>query len=305
MAYRKCLIIGYVGPKGGGKSLSMAQTIVWKLLSGENVWSNMPVKLSDALINRKTFVDGSDIKYKEASPLDWNLLYMLDDSIVEGTVAIDEMTYFADSRQSGSTKNRLINACIRQVRHRNLNVVYTALDMGMVDYRLRLETDLVIECEDMAYKPWGKENDVEGGITILQRYYDLSGSTTGYRTDYFNKKKQYKAMLFHGRPYWECYDTREVISLEEAFTGVELDLQKRRISNRESFNDETAKVISDVLLELKSQGHDRVPNDVFWDMLRTHGIEGDHRQLGRYIPGDVRRGQGRDGSFYDLSNMLL
>lgn len=303
MGYKNALIIGWVGAKGNGKSLSMAQAISWKLALGEKVWSNMPVKLSPALMNRKTFMNGEPMEYREADPLDWNLLYMLDESLIEGTVAIDEIGYYADSRQSGSTRNRLINACIRQVRHRSLDILYTAKAFKSVDFRLRDETDVLIECEDLSYKPWGKDNKVEGGISIIQRFYDLSGIVTGYATDYFSpRRKQYKAQIFRGRPYWECYDTREVISLEEAFTSVKLDLQERRISNRAAFDEGTRDTVLQVLADLKQSGKDRVPSDVLWEMLASEGIEGNTAQLGRYIPREIRRRGNRNGMFYDLKD---
>lgn len=303
MGFKNSLIIGWVGAKGNGKSLSMAQVIAWKLAARERVWSNMPVKLSPALLNRKKFMDGTPLEQHETIPLDWNLLYMLDESMAEGTVAIDEIGYYDDSRQTGSNKNRLINACIRQVRHRQLDILYTAKSFKSVDYRLRDETDVLVECEDLSYKPWGKENKVEGGISIIQRYYDLSGIVTGKATDYFSAdRRQYKALIFHGRPYWDCYDTRSVISLEEAFTSVKLDLKERKITNKDSnFDNETRDVILRVLSDLKTSGKDRVPSNTLWDIIESEGIEGNRNQLARYLPRTIRRKNTRNGMVYDLS----
>lgn len=303
MPYTSSIVGAYIGNAAGGKSLSLAATCVWQMLAGRKVWSNMKVKTSPAILSRKKFIDGSDITYKETEALDWNLFYMLDDSMVNGTIAFDEIGYFADSRQSASTKNKLMNAVMRQVRHRNLNIFYTALDFGMVDYRLRYETSFVCTCEDMMFKPWGKENNVEGGICILQRYYDVSGRMTGKRQDYYDTRKTpYRVRRFRGRPYWDCYDTREIISLEEAFTGVELDLQKRRISNRAN-DDGVQDKVMECLGEL-AINNDEVPGDMLWSYLRSKGIEGVPATLGRYIPKTVKRKYSKsEGQLYDLSKL--
>lgn len=303
MAYERHYVGAYVGPAGGGKSVSLANVCLWQLLCGRMVWSNMPVKVGPAILNRKNFY-GIPIEKVETTPLDLNLLYMLDTSLVSGTIAMDEAGYFADSRQSGSIKNRLINACIRQLRHRSLNFFYTAFDFKRVDGRLRDETDYLCECEDVAYKPWGRDNNVENGIVVVQRYFDLSGKMTGKRVNPYSWDKiPYRVRRFHARPYWECYDTREIISLEEAFTGVELDLQKRRISNRDSWNDETQSAIMDTLIEFKQAGYDRIPNEELWEKLRLKGIDGHPNTLGRYIPHSIKRHYSHsEGQLYDLSN---
>lgn len=300
MSYETTYIGGYVGGAGGGKSVSLAAVNIWEMLKGRRVWSNMKVSTSKAMITRGLFF-GKKVKFKETEPIDWDLLYILDESFIDGTVSIDEIGYFADSRQSGSVKNRLINACIRQVRHRGLNFFYTALDFNMVDYRLRTETDFIVTCEDISFKPWGKENKVEPGKLILQRYYDISGKMTGKRQDFFSKDRQaYRVRRFYATPYWYCYDTREIISLEEAFTGVELDLQKRKISNRDSYTDEKGEAIIEALIELKQAGYDRITSDELWDYLETKGIEGNPSILGRYIPKGLKR-RGSNERFIDLN----
>jgi len=302
MSYDPSYIGGFVGNAGGGKSVSLAHTCITQMLQGRTVWSNMPVKTSPAILARHTF-KGQPITYKETEQLDWNLLYMLDGSISDGTVAIDEIGYFNDSRQSGSTKNRLINACIRQVRHRSLNFFYTALDFGMVDFRLRKETDFIVTCDDVAFKPWGKENHVKHGTVILQRYYDISGRMTGKRQDYFSPDRiPYHVFDFKAMPYWHCYDTKDVISLEEAMSGVELDLQKRKISNRPDTNGLEDKIY-EALVEL-SLNNTEVPSSMLWAFMASKGIEGEPNTLGRYIPKTVKRKFSRnEGQIYDLTQV--
>ncbi len=240
MNYQPNIVGAYVGYAGGGKSLSLTGLIIKQLLAGRRVWSNMPVQISPALLNRGNPFGHISFP-RTTEPLNMQLLYMLDDSLVEGTIALDEMGYYADSRLSGSIKNRLITSITRQLRHRQLHFFYTAFDFMRVDSRLRDETDFVCQCEDLAGSPWGEENEnVVGGLVILQRYFDLTGKMTKGRNVvswYSGPRTPYSVLNFHARPFWECYDTRKIVSLEEAFSGVELDLQKTRISNRSSSED--------------------------------------------------------------------
>lgn len=302
MEYKPTFIGGFTGNAGGGKSLTLAYMCIWQMLKGRIVWSNMHVKTAHAIVNRKYFY-GLPIKPVETRPLDIRLLYMLDESFVNGTVSIDELGYFADSRQSGSIKNRLINACIRQVRHRNLNFFYTALDFRRVDSRLRDETDFLIECEDITFKPWGRENKLPGGVGILQRYYDLSGKITGRRTNYlYGDRRPYKVQLFKARPVWDCYNTHEIIPFEEAMGGVELDIQKTRISNRTTFSEEREEQFLGALSKLKQTGNDKVESKMLWAYLESQGFNESPTTLGRLIPKSVKRIYSRnEEAVYDLS----
>lgn len=233
MARLKHAVIGLVGDKGDGKSLSMTRLIVRDLCLGKTVWSNMKVKTGEAILNRK-YYRGRKINYRETEKLDIGLLFSLDESLVDGVVGMDEIGYFDDSRRSGSNKNKVVNACVRQVRKRRLCFYYTAKDFWRVDNRLRDETDILIECKDMGFTPWGITHNLEAGLYIAQKWYDISGRATGNKTNYYDpqRRKPYMIVTVEGRAYWDCYDTGEVIPLEEAFADINLDLQKITISNR-------------------------------------------------------------------------
>ena len=291
MSYEPCFIGGFVGDKGSGKSLSLCECIVGELIEGRQVWSNMPVKLSPAILNRGYSPSGERIKDREAEPLNWDLLLMLDESIVEGTIAIDEITYNASNRKSMSTTNQLILAAIRQVRHRSLNLIYTAKSIWWVDNHLREETDFVVVCQDLAFSPWGRKNHVPGGTVILRDWYDLSGMMTGSSVRKTGWKPYWRER-FYGDPFKYCYDTGFITSLEEAFTGTQLDLKKRVISNHEDtsgYND----AIMRALVHFKSQGYSEIPSSELWEHLEIEdGITDNPNQLGRYLPKDlVRRKQ--------------
>lgn len=295
MSYEPCYIGAFVGDKGSGKSLSLCECIVHELAEDKKVWSNMPVKLSPAILNRGYSRYGNRLKYKEVEPLDYNLALMLDESIVEGTIAIDELTYDASNRDFMSTKNKILGAMTRQVRHRSLNLIYTAKSIWWIDNHIRDETDFVVTCRDLAYSPWGRSNHVPGGTVILREWYDYSGMMTGtsvHKTGWV----PYWRERYYGTPYWDCYDTGDIISLEEIFTKTKLDLKQRVISNKEDDSSGYNNAFMRAYANFKGENKTEIPAREFWEYLYTvEGISGNPSQLGRYIPKELMRRKQKTG----------
>lgn len=309
--YTKSNIVGIVGPKGNDKSLLLAYTIVMKLINGEKVWSNMPVHTGETVLARKYSPSGRPVKFAKTEPIDWQLFYSLDKSFEGGTVAIDEIGYQADSRRSSDTRNKLINMIIRQARHRNLDLLYTDRSFYRVDYRVREETDVLIECQDLSFTSWGRQNNLVGGVMACYKYFDISGQVTGkscYNGYQYDPQRYYMEKNFYGKPFWDCYDTKEVISLEEACTGIELAFKKRKIGNddREEIKTSIQDKIFAAVADIKRKGKEIMPTHVFWRMLRdAYGVEGNNNNLARLLPDGVARKQTRQNYLYDFSDVVV
>ena len=303
--FTQSTIGAYLGPKRSGKSESLAAATVWKLCNHETVWSEMKICTGPAILARHTFMDGSPIVYRETLPLNLDKFLMLDPEIHDGTVDLDEVGYYDGAQGHMSNKNRLTNACIRQAGHRNLDLLYTERSWRRVDPYLREETDFVCDCFDLRFSPWGMDNHLAGGVVIRQRYFDVSGAITGHPVDYFSPRaKPYKVQLFYGTPYQECYDTRQLISIEEGFTNVQLDMKKRLISNKPD-EDYMREAVA-LALEDLAVNNDEVPGDKLWEFLHSRGIEGSPNTLGRYIPHDIKRRSLRNvGVMYELDSLKV
>lgn len=297
MSYEPCYIGAFVGDKGSGKSLSMCEFITYELMEDRPVWSNMPVKLSPAILKIGYSPNGTRIKYKEAQPLDYSLALMLDKSLQGGTIAIDEMTYDASNRNFMSIKNRILSAMIRQVRHRDLNILYTAKSIWWIDNHIRDETDFVVSCQDLAFSPWGRKNHVPGGTVILRDWFDYSGMMTGKSVRKTGWTPYYRER-FYGTRYFDCYNTSDIISIEEIFTKTKLDFKERVISNKEDDSSGYNNAVMRALVHFKSQGYSEIPSSELWEHLEIEdGITDNPNQLGKYIPKDlVRRKQKYGGS---------
>jgi len=300
--YTHSVIGAYIGPKRSGKSLSITAVVVGKLCAGEKVWSEMKIHTGEAILSHHTFPNGSRSEYRETLPLELDKFYSLDESIQDGTVVLDEISYYASAISHMSNKNKLLNTCMRQAGHRNLNLLYSARSFQQVDTYLRAETDFVCECSDDHFTAWGVENHVPGGRAIFQRYFDVSGAITGHQVDFFSPKKvPYLEQTLHGSRFLDCYDTKQLISIEEANTPIKMDMRARIISNKE----DDSVILERVAIacgELALLSNDLIPALELWEGLHSKGINLAPNVLGRYLPKGIRKKQTRnDGVMYDLS----
>jgi len=297
--YTSSTVVGITGPKRSGKSLLLAKLLWRDLIAGRKVWSNMTVKTP------KFYLD-KGFPMLETKPIDWDGLYLLSEEYQEGTIGLDESVYYDDSRASLSMRNRLMNTIMNQVGHRNLNVYYTVKAQGWLDRRLQFETDIEIQCQDMAKTRWGRQNHIIPGTLIHFKAFDKSGSVTGKVYDAKDRhSRPIKSWFWDGgRIYWTAYDTKEIIGLEEMYTGVKLDLKQRVISNKAQVDESTKQSLYDIVSKMR-EADTRVDADTFWQAIAATGIEGDARQLGTYLRqlGVIRR-QGTSGRYYDLTNLL-
>jgi len=294
MSYTQSRVIQLVGPRGSGKSLCLAKLGAIDLMRGKPVWSNMPVELSKRTVK---WYEGKQVL--NTIPLDWDAFYSLSQDLVEGTVLIDEAQYFSDARSSLSLKNRLLNAIVAQVRKRSLNLYYTVKERDWVDKRLNYETDIVITCFDLAWMPKKKnKRKYAHGERIYTCHYDVSGAIRGRPGRLLGR------YVVPGRQWWNVYDTKSVIDLEEAFTSVKLDLQKRVITNKPRSSD-IMQAIDDVASHLASKGTTRMPVQDFVSLFGTMtGYTYGAQHLGKFLPETVRRGRERGGEyFYDFSRL--
>jgi hypothetical protein len=297
--YTSSLVIVYTGPKRSGKSLLMVHRAVWDMASGRTVWSNIPIHTPKFLVDK-------GFPYREAKPLDWNSFYLLSEEYQEGTVCLDEAVYTDDSRSSLTMKNKLINTIMNQVGHRSLNVYYTVKSHSWMDRRLVFETDLRIECFDLALSTWGRKNGLTRGKVIKLIYYDLSGAVTGYR--YEDSKRPFNTKLFNvGDKYWDAYDTKRIVGLEEVFTGVKVDLQQRVISNKKAVDQDLLNALYQIASQVRENSADMTGKcSDYWDLVYRVGIDGDPRHLGKYMRLlGVDKKPKRGGDIYDFSKLVV
>lgn len=247
--YAESMVVGLVGPKRGGKSLTMAKLGHRDMSLGRPVWSNLPIQTPKFLLDKGYPL----LKTRE---IDWNAFFMMDPEYQDGTILLDEASYMNSNRGWNSMKNRVTNAFLNQVGHRNLDVIWNAKSTGWLDGQgLGFETDVEIYCKDLGKTPWGWKNHVTHGTIISFEAYDRTGSLTGRIA---NRRDRYarpfrKWFTVNQYIWWTAYDTRHLSTLEEIFGGLKLDLQQRIISNKQRVDSEFIDVISEIAGQMATE----------------------------------------------------
>lgn len=298
-------VISCSGLRGSGKSLTLAYLICKALAIGMTVFSNLNVRFC---LRR---YDGSMEKLSSL-PLDWNALYKMDEGLSNGAVVIDELQYFGDSRKSGSVKNQILNSVIMQVRKRELDFYYSVKNLKWVDVRLRFETDFEFACED-AHRLYPAQARNKGEI-IMWRFRELSGILTGHTWDeraegdgnrgYLGSRHE-QVYQFDAFPFWWVYDTKDVVSLEDAFTKVRLDLDERVISNKPQRQAEFIEVLTKNIEDLRAGGlHSMGCEDFARGISEQMGRVVTTREIGQYRNrlGFGKRKKHDGSSFYEFDS---
>lgn len=199
------LVSIFWGPRGGGKSTTgVAFNILDGQMRGIPVISNVPIvwiakdingkeyKVESLLFNVDQFESGDPIlKYKR--------------------LLLDEGNYLADRLRSTSNNNLAITDILQQARKFRMCVTFCSINWQWIDPRVTGSLcDLIIECNDLYYKPYGKKHGLKKGERITWDPLDQSGKLTGRQ----NSKMQ--GRTFNSRLFWNTFNTEQFVNPREA-----------------------------------------------------------------------------------------
>lgn len=189
---KQSIIIGLIGPRGGGKSVGGARiTILDYMMAGYDVWSNMEIGIG-------VQVNGH-VKELRSKPLDKMELGELDTVYNNGLVFVDEVNaYIADSRRCMSEEALSFSYILQQIRKRKLNIIWTAQSEAHCDERLRWQTDIYIVCNDVSVSRRG----CGIGELSLWKAYDAHGLVTGQ----LQNPVFYQGIIWN-KPWWNSFST--------------------------------------------------------------------------------------------------
>lgn len=200
----RSLIIGFVGARGSGKSAGAAKTVVLDyLLKGKKVWSNMDIGV-DLMVKGK-------ITPLRARNLEEFSLIALDDMFHDGLVYLDEVNVnFAEARRAMSKTNVAFAQILQQIRHRKLDVIWSALSEMHCEERLRWGTDVFVQCSDISI------SQHNCGIGELSRWvaYDMSGVVQG-KTPTSAQDGQFFTGVCWNKPWWNAFDTTQMQGMKK------------------------------------------------------------------------------------------
>lgn len=194
----------FYGATGSGKSLSMIKEGVRDALLGRTIYSNMKkIKLIPYY-----YVDLEDlILMVQNEELDTN------DSTPK-SLLLDEIHTMFDGRRSSSRENIDFSVFISQCRKRRFNVYYTSQWISGADTRIRTLTSELVRCiPHIDVNDFGLgDNSTPEPIAIERRIMQVADLQSGIQ-----KVKVKKDSRWRNRPFYQFYDTFEVIRPVESY----------------------------------------------------------------------------------------
>ena len=209
------LVVAFTGPRGSNKTLLQTFLAVMDMRHGLECLSNYKIKGPVEHHGRVKVVESSDLQYEN--------LMTFSEELRGKLIVIDELPVWFNSLQFQSKGSQIFGLFIQQIRKKSMPIYYTAQNMNWVDNRVRWQTDLHVECQDLHFSDWGKSQGIERGEYMWYRAKDLSGYLTG--TPY-----QYSGEAHTGwldcRPVRRYYNTNQIIDIWQAMMKVEVNKQR-------------------------------------------------------------------------------
>lgn len=114
-------LIGIVGELGAGKTLGLTYLAARNYAQGRKIYANYGLKIPFIPVRNPEQIM----------------------SMKDGFFAADELWTWADSRLSGSKKNKFITPILAKSRKRGIHIGYTTQYFKQVDIRIRMVTDFI------------------------------------------------------------------------------------------------------------------------------------------------------------------
>lgn len=305
----KTWIVGYNGPRGGGKSGSMAYTCAEeKLLRGIPVYTIPESYRIDINI-----LWGGKKYHFNTEPLDIDRLMKFDPLLDGCAVAASEANIqLADSHRSMSNKNLGVSDYAQQCRHQGVSMYYDVISASWIDPRLRQLTDVLIYCTDPSNSQSGEEAGLEEGEYSHWNVTDNSGQLTGIPFEVEPIPYPWSLRL---KDFWSIYDTHNKADTLKARSNIKYTNNVIEINISENPNaDNRRQFAENIELVLNAYAKNAIPNErgevliKTTDLWQTLGIGKNQAAINE--AGTVLSGFGigkkvrQDGHFYDLSPMV-
>jgi hypothetical protein len=173
-------ITALIGRRGSGKTLFMTKLAEEYASDGFTIYANYHL---------------TKTPYR---PLSFKQLAELPDYLYDAVVLLDEIQIGADSYEIFKPSTKQITKFATQLRKRRITLFYATQDFKMAAKRLRGQTDYIIKFERTSIDGVANLQVFDMGLPILDQCI--------------------KTFIFDGRPYFDHYDTDEIITFENFVT---------------------------------------------------------------------------------------
>lgn len=305
----KELVIGTHGARGAGKDAFDAWVASCYMLANVPCYSNMPVEgVFDPYTYRPT-MKGHPLYRVKSQELQVNNLYTFGQDFEHDTLLyLSEVDKIIHRRRSISTANMLLNVLATQIRKAGVTIVANAQDWFWLDDEWVFQTDILANCSDLAFTPWGHEEGLKEGWITYVELYDISGVATGYR--YRDTGRPYARFRFGTRAMWDrsingqgpIFDSGKILGVEQMMSKIVLDREEVHISKQGQYQDvptfegkdfsmyrgnipgSKAQVfVQNAINALRGQGVDEISNKALGDILYQAGYQGPAGMIGKYV----------------------
>lgn len=175
------MLIGIQGGLGTGKTILLVRYLLNDFNKGYTIFSNFHLEnIEYTLFDVDKFLE-NEKKNK---------------ALTNMTIGVDELTVFTDCRLSMSKRNLLFSYLVLQSRKRSVDIYYTTQNFNMIDKRIISHTHIKVLCESI-FNVQGKE------IPHYKKYAVIDMRNP--------MNMQIKRFVLDIRPYYEFYDTDEII----------------------------------------------------------------------------------------------
>lgn len=164
------MIIGYIGTRGRGKTLSCVREAYEHQQKGYTIYSN--IKLDKDIFPTYKEITGKML-------MDW---VKGDQQFKKAFFILDEVHVYIDSRMGMSKKNVIISYFVLQTRKRDVRIGYTTQFLNQVDKRLRNPTEIFVQCQN--YMLQDKTNIMQQNI-VTRPETGQAWTDTFIANDYF------------------------------------------------------------------------------------------------------------------------
>jgi hypothetical protein len=170
-----------------------------------------------------------------------------------------------------------------------MSLFYAIQDLDWADSRFRFQTDVTVECTDLAFTPWGMEEGLELGELCQTVYKDLTGIYTG--RPYYKYAEDHIFTVNLKDFVWGTYDTKKLIDPSQGRKQYVFDKEEVVIHNGvEGTYVETKPNLDDiktrtqsVLNQMATRGYKQIYAKDLWSILKDMGVDYNHRVLGTEI----------------------
>ena len=271
----------YTGGRGSGKTLSMSTGAAIDLILGYDVYTNYPLAFNFRH-------PSGEIKRYESKEITIEDIASFNPKIRNAKIKLDELNLWLASRRAQSLLNHLANGWMQLLRKRFLDVEITCQFFHTLDRGIREQTDLIIECFDLSFKYPG----LKPGQSISQLITSYSGYGTGRpifkMDDIAQWKRNTRARILHGLPFWTVYDSWTEYDILKALTKYEVKRDTIVINGTEDSKPLTGILMKQTVNEMtqvidEAGGRTRYSSEEMVNQLREWGVHGDLKVTGRLL----------------------